>query len=1271
MGVIVLLMGFALPGGAISVADYAVQLSARVQTNPPQITLAWPADPDATGYSLHRKGRDDTSWGAAVSLATNATSYVDSNVVAGQTYEYQVRKSAREGTTSYTGVGYLLAGIEAPLVESRGKVVLLVDSTHAASLSNELARLQLDLIGDGWAVLRHDVSRASTPPQIKAIITNDYYADPQNVKAVFLFGHVPVPYSGSLCPDGHGDHCGAWPADVYYADVAGNWTDSTLNATNASRTENRNQPGDGKFDQTTFPATVKLQVGRVDLWNLPAFPQTESELLRRYLNKHHQFRMGYVSFPRRGLVDDHFGTFNGEAFAVNGYRNFAPFFGHTNIFTGAWFSTLASNSYLWGYACGGGSYTSESGVGTTTSFVQTNTQIAFTMHFGSYFGDYDAQNNLMRAQLANAGGGLTCAWAGRPHWQFHQMALGETIGFSALMTQNYGGYGLLYDNNGYQRYVHVNLLGDPTLRLHIVRPPSALGIAPNPGGGRLLTWNPSPDAVLGYHVYGAPSADGPFDRLNPSLLAAPIFVDAAAASAVYMVRAVKLETSASGTYYNASQGIFENVANAFSPPAIALTSPTNGTTLPLPARVPLTVATADANNDIVEVRYYTNGVLAGAATNWPYTFDLVSPWLGNYAIQAVVWDAAGFSATSAVANLTVTYSTVSLVPAKSAWKYDDTGVDLGAAWRAPEYDDSGWASGPAQLGFGDNDEATLTNTNRWRITTYFRKAFVVPASGNYLGLTVRLLRDDGGVVYLNGTEVFRSNMRTNLPIYWNTQALGSALAADESTQFYDQAVDLALLRPGTNWLAVEIHQYGTNSSDLSFDFELVATNRPHTMNTPPSIALATSPLVQAMIEDTPSAPIAFTVDDAESWLEGLVVTAHASNTNLVPDGNYFFEGSGTNRTVVVVPAPNAYGTATVTLGVFDGFTNRSVNFDITVAPVDDAPQIALAGLANGALLSGASLVLTGAVFDAENNVTLVEFFVNGAKAGQDAAPPYLFNWTNAVTGYYTLSARATDATGLTGEMAPVFVSIMGAPVIQVAAGAVWRYHDLGQDLGTAWRDLDYDDAAWAQGRGPLGYGDASGVNPVTTNSYGPNASAKHITTYYRHYFAVTNAALWTNLWLSIQRDDGAIIYLNGVEVFRSNMPTGLVTALTNASTAVSGAAETNWYSTNITARLLREGNNVLAAEVHQSSGTSSDLFFNLELTANRRLEWPSVAAEAQAGELKFTWPAWAGGLRLYSATNLTPPVVWTPVTNATIRTNNGVSVIIPPDAVRRFFQLRD
>src|SRR2546430_2370837 len=105
---------------------YAVQISASVQTSPPQITLQWEPDPyGANSYTVYRKTKDATSWGTGTSLAGSATSYLDSNVTAGSAYEYQIVKAASLG---YTGYGYIYAGVNASLSDNRGKVVLVVDN---------------------------------------------------------------------------------------------------------------------------------------------------------------------------------------------------------------------------------------------------------------------------------------------------------------------------------------------------------------------------------------------------------------------------------------------------------------------------------------------------------------------------------------------------------------------------------------------------------------------------------------------------------------------------------------------------------------------------------------------------------------------------------------------------------------------------------------------------------------------------------------------------------------------------------------------------------------------------------------------------------------------------------------------------------------------------------------------------------------------------------------------------------------------------------------
>jgi len=621
--------------GQTSPADFAVQVSAVVQTNPPSVALSWVADGSASGFGVYRKGRDDRTWGAALaSLPGQAAGYTDTNVVVGEAYEYRIVKTA----AGYSGYGYLFAGVQAPLVESRGKVVLMVDRTFSSSLAAELSRLEQDLVGDGWVVLRHDVPRMAVDPAnndpgvgaarsnelgaVKALIQADYAADPTNVNTVFLFGHVPVPYSESIVPDEHAEHDGAWPADAYYGDMHGTWTDSRVTDTHGVDPRNWNVPGDGKFDQISENNTltnVTLCVGRVDLANLPAFPRDECELLRGYLDKDHNFRNKVFTLQERGLIDDQFGVYNGaEPFAVAGWRDFSAFFGASNIVTGDWLGTLTSQGCLWGYGCGAGSadYTTCAGVASTWALATNDTQVVFTMLFGSYFGDWDSTNNLMRAQLATASYTLSCAWSGRPNWQFHHMGLGETLGFSARLTQNNG---TLYDPGMFPQCFHIALMGDPTLRLHVVAPPSGLTLAGNSAGGIDLHWNPSPDAAAGYCVYRAPTIAGPFANLSGGPIAGTSYRAAVLDSAVYMVRAVKLEAGASGSYFNASEGVFGSLADNHGAPRLAITPAGPGSFAISGAEVLGRVYYIQGAYDLSPADWQTLGV----ATNSPGGFQFI------------------------------------------------------------------------------------------------------------------------------------------------------------------------------------------------------------------------------------------------------------------------------------------------------------------------------------------------------------------------------------------------------------------------------------------------------------------------------------------------------------------------------------------------------------------------------------------------------------------------------------------------------------------------
>ena len=107
----------------------------------------------------------------------------------------------------------------------------------------------------------------------------------------------------------------------------------------------------------------------------------------------------------------------------------------------------------------------------------------------------------------------------------------------------------------------------------------------------------------------------------------------------------------------------------------------------------------------------------------------------------------------------------------------------------------------------------------------------------------------------------------------------------------------------------------------------------------------------------------------------------------------------------------------------------------------------------------------------------------------------------------------------------------------VPAGSTWRYLDNGSNQGTAWRATAFNDTTWAQGPAQLGYGDG---DEATVVSFGPSATAKYRTTYFRRQFTVTGTVA-APVTLQLLRDDGAVVYLNGAEVVRSNMPTGTIT----------------------------------------------------------------------------------------------------------------------------------
>lgn len=552
--------------------DYSVLTSATVMSNPAQIVVSWVNDGNALSYSIDKKLPADTSWTNLATLPGTTNSYTDNTVSEEIIYEYRLVKT----TPLITGYGYVYSGINIPAPDERGTLLLAVDTNFVIPLQTEITQLKTDLIGDGWKVVQHNFPSASIDSIVKKWVISQYNLPGANVKSLLIIGHFAIPYSGNFAPDGHTERIGAQPADVYYADIDGVWTD-TVFVYNTGNIYTHNIPNDGNWDQSVIPSSAELQVGRIDMHSMTGFALSEDDLIKQYLNKNHAYRHKIINPERRALLNTHLDNSIPFSSAV-AWRSFAPMLGSTNIAAintngcagngtcNIFIDSLQVHSYLWTYMAGGGTDTScADPVFTSSKCISTNINTVFMQLYGSYFVEWakggitGTTNHLLRAPLANAGMPLTTCWTGgSPRWYFHHMGLGESIGFSTLQSQNNKG---IYDpgNNQLLGGVHMVLMGDPSLRLHMVYPVTNLTAAQTETKIQLDWTASADDHILGYNVYRADTLSGDFIRLNTSMIASTQYVDSIPSiltNNVYMVRAVKSETTPSGSYLNMSEGIF-------------------------------------------------------------------------------------------------------------------------------------------------------------------------------------------------------------------------------------------------------------------------------------------------------------------------------------------------------------------------------------------------------------------------------------------------------------------------------------------------------------------------------------------------------------------------------------------------------------------------------------------------------------------------------------------------------------------------------------------
>jgi hypothetical protein len=339
---------------------------------------------------------------------------------------------------------------------------------------------------------------------------------------------------------------------------------------------------------------------------------------------------------------------------------------------------------------------------------------------------------------------------------------------------------------------------------------------------------------------------------------------------------------------------------------------------------------------------------------------------------------------------------------------------------------------------------------------------------------------------------------------------------------------------------------------------------------------------------------------------------------------------------------------------------------------NQSPTIALIAPSNGAQFTAPiDVTLTANANDPDGSVMRVEFFNSGVKLGEVTNAPFTLVWSNAPIGTHTLTAKARDNRLAVTESPPVVVTIR-QPVLTnltlVPFGSAWRYHDKGQNRGTNWLALAYNDGGWSNGPAQLGYGDA---DEATVVSFGPNATNKYITTYFRRAFVFNAPAPAFALTLRVVRDDGIIVWLNGRDVFHDNMPDGPIAFNTLASSSLGPPLENAVIETNPPPGVLAVGTNILAVEIHQGAADSSDISFDLELIATLARPDPQLALAVNGGGMRLRWPAPAGAFQLEQSTNLAAPVAWTPVTNLA-RSDGYWNTLVLTNAAntsQRFFRL--
>lgn|GEM_PF-2277239 len=595
---------------------------------------------------------------------------------------------------------------------------------------------------------------------------------------------------------------------------------------------------------------------------------------------------------------------------------------------------------------------------------------------------------------------------------------------------------------------------------------------------------------------------------------------------------------------------------------------------------------------------------------------------GTALITVRVYDGAVFTTEEFTVTVNPTTPGTTVVASGSAgWRYWANSLPPVGDWKSTSFPfENMWAEDNARFSY----PGPFFNFGGWtilpnvagRVTSFFRKTFTMPASPSGTP-TIRLLCDDGAVVYVNGTEVYRHNMPGGT-IYPTTPALTSVEGFLENVRTTIPINPALLINGGTNLIAVEVHDStgvrNGSSGDVEFDLEF---------------GHYSSPIVsggftdRTIAEDEVAGPYAFSASDFESGGSPLSITVTSSNEELLhhTQAKVVAVNSSGAYSLTLTPEPDAHGSSVITLKVSDGYAETWRTFTLHVTPVNDAPQISQIN-DRAVPMGGVAHLVEVRLSDADNN--LAHLSVTATSSSQavlpdsgvevlgstDASIRYLRLAPSAGTaGQTTVTVSASDGSATTSRTFIFRTAFSLTPsssdMTLIRAGAAWRYSTTAASVAApqAFTAPDFDDSSWEIGSAEF-YTNNNGSGNLLPAPY-------RITTYFRSEFEVGAPGSISQVHLRLLRDDGAAVYLNGTRVWVSNLPS-TITPSTPALTDVAGADETEWHTLSLGSENLVQGRNVIAVELHQShlpeNNNDADLAFDLELLAT-----PAVTPETPTG----------------------------------------------------------